>query len=191
MQLVDYTTPTLYPAPRKSRPNRNETKYRCICSRCGNMRFLSRQAAEHAEAKDACLVCSNRVKGAKGFQAVALKYGEDFAYNLLREHRLTKPSSCEQFVMNVLDKNHIKYSREFPIKTEDGIVFYDFAFDNILIEVDGAYWHQKSERVERDAYKDALAAAHGFIIVRIKEAQLKDAEHLIYNALQDERYLAF
>lgn len=189
-QYVDYTNPELKHAPRKARPHRRETMYLVVCSRCGHSRYLARCHAVKAEKNDACRVCACRIAGAKGFAALVAKYGIDSALDKLREHRLNHPTDIEQVIIALLDAEHISYKREFPLKTEDGILFYDFAFDNVLVEVDGTYWHQKSEAKERDAYKDAVAVAQGFILVRIKEERIKDARSQLYAALQDERYLA-
>lgn len=190
-QVIDYSSATLMLAPRKNRPTRRETMYRVVCSECQAERYLPLYAAEKVSREDGCRVCSNRRNSSKGFAVLEQKYGKDFAINFLREHRLKNPSKPEQHVIALLDEQHIAYSREFPLKTDDGIVFYDFAFDNVLVEVDGTYWHSRSEAKARDAYKDALALAHGFIVVRVKEENLKAAQSQIFAALLDERYRAF
>lgn len=51
---------------------------------------------------------------------------------------------------------------------------------NILVEADGVYWHSGEKVKERDARKDAWAAAHGYTLLRVPElAFYRDAQAAI------------
>ena len=41
----------------------------------------------------------------------------------------------------ILDKNNISYEREFKIGKENSFYAYDFKIENLLIELNGIYWH--------------------------------------------------
>jgi len=41
----------------------------------------------------------------------------------------------------ILDKYKVKYTREFPLYTDKQRYIYDFKIDNVLIELNGIYWH--------------------------------------------------
>lgn len=53
---------------------------------------------------------------------------------------------------------------------------YDFNLSdyNILIEVDGNYWHSTPQQKTRDALCETKATEHGYTIYRISEDLLKD-----------------
>lgn len=49
----------------------------------------------------------------------------------------------------LLDKNNIKYNREFKIIKENGKFYsYDFKINNLLIELNGMYWHCSPKRYQ-------------------------------------------
>jgi len=54
--------------------------------------------------------------------------------------------------------------RQFRLETK----LYDGRCGNILIEVDGAMWHDRPEQVKRDKVKDDLAIKHDFLLIRIR-----------------------
>ena len=91
----------------------------------------------------------------------------------------TKP---ERELKQVLGKYNIKYEPQFEVKNEDGFTkLYDFKIlnSNILIEVDGIYWHSKNINDEdikndnlkhirkNDYYKDKLALDKGYNLIRV------------------------
>lgn len=42
-----------------------------------------------------------------------------------------------------------------------------------VLECDGAYWHALPKVVERDRRKDTWLAAHGYKVIRLKEAAIR------------------
>ena len=94
-------------------------------------------------------------------------------------------SNLEQQVADMLDDLKIEYEREKPLKYLQGWRYYDFNLIdyNILIEVDGAYWHgdigNKPSYAgmmakKNDLTKNWLAKKEGYKLIRIKEKQLKE-----------------
>tara|TARA_R110000744_G_scaffold46571_3_gene102901 strand:+ start:39 stop:710 length:672 start_codon:yes stop_codon:yes gene_type:complete len=87
------------------------------------------------------------------------------------QNKNTKP---ELQVAKILKENNIKYSQQYRIDTR----LYDFHLPeyNILLEVDGVYWHCKNddnrpnnwkERIEIDEMKNQMAIKNGFKMVRV------------------------
>jgi len=92
-------------------------------------------------------------------------------------------SNLERMVADMLDDLKIEYEREKPLKYMQGWRYYDFNLIdyNILIEVDGAYWHgdvgSKASYAnmmakKNDLTKNWLAKKEGFTMLRIKEKEL-------------------
>ena len=86
----------------------------------------------------------------------------------------------ERQVKAILERLDIKYQQQFPLRRK----FYDFYLPdyNVLLEVDGVYWHGKNLTFEEkspvqkrshrnDEYKDALAKIYGFTLLRIWEGE--------------------
>ncbi len=87
-------------------------------------------------------------------------------------------------VQKILSENDIPFEREFEINGK----FYDFHLPHkILIEVDGVYWHSRDavklnhrqlrQRVE-DRFKNVLARAKGFTLIRIWEDEVCESHVL-------------
>lgn len=81
----------------------------------------------------------------------------------------------EQFFMNVLDNNNIKYDFNYKVKHStlknfDGKSYYflDFFLNdkNIDLEIDGSQ-HLNSERKEKDTIRNNVLTDNGFIVYRI------------------------
>ena len=71
-----------------------------------------------------------------------------------------------------LDLHDIKYNCQHIIPTTTGSWTYDFIIidKNILVEIDGEYWHTKSkEQVNRDIIKSKIARDNGYILARISD----------------------
>ena len=93
-------------------------------------------------------------------------------------------SNLERMVADMLDDLKIEYEREKPLKYLKGYRYYDFNLIdyNILIEVDGAYWHDSQGKAsyailmakKNDVTKNWLAKKEGFTMLRIKEKELTE-----------------
>ena len=71
-----------------------------------------------------------------------------------------------------LAKNDLKYIQQHSLLTNIGIFVYDFFIPsmNMLVEVDGEYWHSKSlEQINRDKLKIRKANEANLICVRISD----------------------
>lgn len=111
--------------------------------------------------------------------------------------RMTTPESIEQIRKNVakrladpaweqkqygtkpevrlgewLDQHNLTYAHQHTLNTDIGVFVYDFYVPsmNLLIEVDGEYWHSKSlEQINRDKLKMRKAKEAGLACVRISD----------------------
>ena len=91
-------------------------------------------------------------------------------------------SNLEQQVADMLEGEDIDYEREKPLKYMAGWRYYDFCLIdyNILIEVDGEYYHGSRGKPsyvimmakKNDAIKNWLAKKEGYSLIRIKEKEL-------------------
>ena len=103
--------------------------------------------------------------------------------NRIKEGRLVKTSNTkpELLMKDLLDKLNIPYKQQFLIqfKNKNAKMFrhlYDFHIPNtnILIEVDGDYWHSKPEIQERDIICNQVAESKGFDVYRFSENLIKN-----------------
>ena len=98
-------------------------------------------------------------------------------------NRSNRPmSNLEQQFADMLESEDIGYEREKPLKYMAGWRYYDFCLIdyNILIEVDGEYYHDTRGKPsyvimmakKNDAIKNWLAKKEGYNLIRIKEKEL-------------------
>jgi very-short-patch-repair endonuclease len=85
---------------------------------------------------------------------------------------ITKDTKPELEVEGILIEMNIKYEKQFRI--ENTRKFYDFYLpeNNMLIEVDGRYWHNIPGARERDIIKNELAKSNGYKLVRIWDDEI-------------------
>lgn len=80
------------------------------------------------------------------------KYGEERAIDLWFKKRkavakgFKHNNGLNEKCAEILTKYGIKYEKEFPIKHENGLYYYDFKINNLLIELNGTYWHCSPKR---------------------------------------------
>jgi very-short-patch-repair endonuclease len=73
---------------------------------------------------------------------------------------------------NFLESHHLAYEGQFVLQTAIGQFCFDFYIpgSNMLVEIDGEYWHSKScEQINRDRLKLKLAHKAGYLCVRISD----------------------
>lgn len=87
-------------------------------------------------------------------------------------------SSLENKLADIMDNIGLRYNRQAVIDD----FRYDFSINNVLIEVQGSYWHTKAQRRQRDAYKRKLAYDNGRKLVIIWDYELNKPE-LVKNRL--------
>ena len=93
----------------------------------------------------------------------------------------SKTTTPERLVHSILAKMGIVFETEFRIENK----YYDVYIPtlNLLIEIDGKYWHgkdvefTKKSRMQKrayknDLYKDGLATSRGYKLVRVWEGEI-------------------
>jgi len=83
------------------------------------------------------------------------------------------PSSLEIMMAEAFDACKVRYIQQYRLEG-DGRPFDFFIEPNVLIEVDGNYWHDLPEAIERDKAKTKLATENGFTLIRIQEDDLRE-----------------
>lgn len=112
-------------------------------------------------------------------------------------------SKLEQdFARDFLDKLGVEYQWQFEAK--DIGRFYDYYLPkhNLLIEIDGSYWHGdprilkegKLNYIQRhnqrvDSYKDKWALMHGIPIMRIWEKDIRENPAKVMKELKERLYI--
>src|SRR5512141_2079011 len=103
--LADFTRGRLLPAPRTAAPNRRETFYPVACANpaCNNVRWLTRNNAEKAEAEQRmCRKCQTTLAGKRGFAVTRALYGPETALRWVQQSQIAHPSRYELLVQTWL-----------------------------------------------------------------------------------------
>lgn len=102
--------------------------------------------------------------------------------SLLQKKRITKP---EKQMMDILDELHIEYIKEYYTDDTSFPYFADFYLYeyNIIIEVDGTYWHNYPTGSARDTLKDIILSKEGYLVLRFWSTEIsKDS---VLNSLRE------
>jgi very-short-patch-repair endonuclease len=93
----------------------------------------------------------------------------------LTGNRYTKP---ELEMAEVLNNMGIVYQDQYRVDTR----WYDFYLpeQNILLEVDGRYWHTTPDGLKRDKIKNRLAKKMGYRLVRVWEDEINREWRVIH-----------
>lgn len=143
-----------------------------------------------------------RKKANKSLSKKKKKMPRDARGKVIREHQKFGTSKLEQdFAKNFLDKLKVEYVWQFEAK--DIKRSYDFYLpnSNILIEVDGDYWHanpKKYDITDKDALtptqkkdmkvdemKNKWALLHGIPIYRIWEDDIRNKPNDVMKKLKE------
>ena len=83
-------------------------------------------------------------------------------------------TSIELKCRDFLIANEIQFEQQFILETDKSSWAFDFFIPNrnLLIEVDGEYWHRKPKQINRDILKSNAAADAGFILLRFSSDDL-------------------
>jgi hypothetical protein len=87
-------------------------------------------------------------------------------------------TSLEKTARLALEKLGISFKQKYWVnKKGRNPKEYDFYVPefNLLLEIDGTYWHSLPENILNDAYKDELALFAGYFLQRISEPVTEDA----------------
>jgi very-short-patch-repair endonuclease len=79
-------------------------------------------------------------------------------------------SKPERTMEKVLKDNNIKYMRQIRIENK----LFDFYLPdhNVIIEVDGRYWHNLENAKENDKIKNSICKSNGYKIIRVWEDEI-------------------
>ena len=129
-----------------------------------------------------------------------IKWKERISKLGLNYHRYTGfNDKCAE----ILDKHNFKYEREFNLQTENRNYFYDFKLGNLIIELNGIYWHCSPKKYQAndlvkfpnnvfikaqdkwnyDKEKCEFAQSKGFKTITIWEDEFN--EELLLNILKE------
>jgi G:T-mismatch repair DNA endonuclease (very short patch repair protein) len=93
-----------------------------------------------------------------------------------------------------MDKLGISYKKQFVIQFgRIGIDRFRHAYDfhlldtNILVEIDGDYWHSKPGAVERDSECDRVASDRGYHVIRIRTSNLKQSLEMLVASTKETK----
>lgn len=104
-------------------------------------------------------------------------------------------NKIEKQVSDFLNENNIKYYFNFFINNGKICKQYDFKIGNILLEIDGDYWHggpgvekhhfsvEKNEK--NDLLKNQLAKEKGYRLIRIWESEIKNNPNIILERINN------
>lgn len=143
-----------------------------------------------------------RKKANKSLSKKKKKMPRDARGKVIREHQKFGTSKLEQdFAKNFLDKLKVEYVWQFEAK--DIKRSYDFYLpnSNILIEVDGDYWHANPKKyditdkaaltptqkkdMKVDEMKNKWALLHGIPIYRIWEDDIRNKPNDVMKKLKE------
>lgn len=80
-------------------------------------------------------------------------------------------SSIEQKTINWLNQNDVNYIFQFSLNNK---FLYDFKIDDILIEVNGTWFHNLPEQIEKDKNKKLLAENNGYKVIYLWEDEVNN-----------------
>jgi very-short-patch-repair endonuclease len=105
---------------------------------------------------------------------------------VFRAGRKFHSTSIEVKFMKVCDEMGINYKRQFSIEKNGHP--YDFYIPsmNLLVEMDGVYWHTMENQVKKDKEQMAKAEELGYNLVRITDKQIKDNPLVIKEVLSSD-----
>jgi len=99
--------------------------------------------------------------------------------SLIKSGRLGSNTKPERKMIEIMSSLGIEYEQQFLIqfkktKNSNWRHCYDFLIKNtnILVEVDGDYWHSKPETIKRDNECELIADSLGYRVIRFKESEI-------------------
>ena len=163
-----------------------------------NLQYWIEKLGEEEGIKKYNEICNNKSKSGR-LEYWIDKYGEEEGTELFQKrfkHRYY--DGLNNKCAELLDKNNIEYEREFKIFKNNGYFAYDFKIGNLLIELNGMYWHcspklynaedivkfpnnlliKAKDKWEYDARKRQFAIEHGYMIETIWEDELSEEKLL-------------
>lgn len=95
-------------------------------------------------------------------------------------------SKPEHVIAAILDELQIQYIRQHPIFNIDDAYPCDFYIRkyNLIIEVDGIYWHNFPHGTEKDQRRNIQLVNAGYNLLRIWETEVVNAKNTIVNFIK-------
>ena len=104
-------------------------------------------------------------------------------------------NKLEGMVRDILVNNEIPFIYQFYLNRNNTVKSYDFKIGNILLEIDGDYYHggpgcnkhffKLDEVKTNDDLKNTLALNNGYKIVRIWESEIKSNPDIVINRINE------
>lgn len=98
-------------------------------------------------------------------------------------------TSIEKFFIDECEKLNLEYKRQYPIEKYGHQ--YDFYIPkyNLLVEMDGEYFHNLPKQKEKDKMQIEKCKSMGYNIVRITDKQIKNNKNIVVEVINEfERF---
>ena len=82
-------------------------------------------------------------------------------------------SSIERKTMDWLKENNVDYQFQFSLQNK---FLYDFRVNDILIEVNGTWFHNLPQQIEKDKDKKILAENNGYRVIYLWENEVNNGD---------------
>lgn len=148
------------------------------CRSCGKQFLISPGEVLARKQRYHCSKACQRKRDRKDCEWCGIEFEFKSAYSSKRRYcsrecymKSRLPSRLEMLVEYVLREEKLGYEREHRI----GQFVVDFVLPDlgIAIEADGEYWHDKAERWETRAKKEAAISAAGWTLVRLPQLKVE------------------
>jgi very-short-patch-repair endonuclease len=92
---------------------------------------------------------------------------------LIKSGRMPKKDSkLEKKIEQIISDANLSYIKQW--KYDLGIADFFLPEKNIVLEVDGTYWHSLPKRIERDKIHTEFLISRGYNVVRISESEINN-----------------
>lgn len=126
--------------------------------------------------KERCLRISEKLKGNHNARSwkhkVTEKHRESYRKRRLKQKFIKSNTKIELIVQNLLKEKGIDFEVQYPLINKYlGDIFIK---PNIVIEIDGTYWHSLPKSILRDQEKDKNLIEAGYKIIHLQEELIKN-----------------
>ena len=101
---------------------------------------------------------------------------ENLSLHEIKKIKFIKQSQIEINFLNIL-KFYFGQSITGSFEIDGKIFDYKLG-KNILIELDGDYWHSKEKNIKNDLIKNKIAKERGYILIRVSDKEVKKIEFI-------------
>jgi very-short-patch-repair endonuclease len=138
-----------------------------VCPICGSVFYLT-DTKRHNKIRCCCRKCS---------------------ISYIAKRAATSTSTLERNMMSVLNEMDISFRTQYMVD----LFPVDFYIEdyNLIIQVDGVYWHSKPSAQERDARCNEAIKQQGYKLLRFREDECNDIDfviNIIRKAIESETF---